>query len=128
MLRIGTMNMMLHGIESPDLTGDDSLSQDAGAVRDCYTLILANPPFKGSLNFNDAAADILRMVGYKPTAKPRAATVTKDGKKKPPGGTTHQKIRAELVDGHKLDAVIDVPSGVFKPYAGASPASSMARG
>ena len=157
MLRIGAMNMMLHGIESPNLIGEDSLSQDAAGIREQYTLILANPPFKGSLNFGDAAADVLRMVGYKKTKQTKkVAKPTENGKKKkPPGGKTellflalflaqlksggrcacivpdgvlfgsssrHQKIRQEIVDGHKLEAVIDMPSGVFKPYAGVSTA------
>jgi type I restriction enzyme M protein len=134
MLRIGAMNMMLHGIESPDLHGEDSLSQDADAVRDRYTLILANPPFKGSLNYDETAKDLLQMCKTKKTEllflalflaqlKPggRCAAIVPDGVLFG-SSKAHQQIREQLVDGQKLDAVIDMPSGVFKPYAGVSTA------
>lgn len=134
MLRIGAMNMMLHGIESPNLTGEDSLSEDDSSVRDCYTLILANPPFKGSLNYDETAKDLLQMCKTKKTellflalflaqlkAGGRCAAIVPDGVLFG-SSKAHQKIRAEIVDGHKLDAVIDMPSGVFKPYAGVSTA------
>ncbi len=134
MLRIGAMNMMLHGIESPNLTGEDSLSEDDAGVRDCYTLILANPPFKGSLNYDETAKDLLQTCKTKKTellfialflaqlkAGGRCAAIVPDGVLFG-SSNAHQAIRAELVDGHKLDAVIDMPSGVFKPYAGVSTA------
>ena len=134
MLRIGAMNLMLHGIESPNLTGEDSLSEDDSDVRDQYTLILANPPFKGSLNYDETAKDLLQLCKTKKTellfialflsqlkAGGRCAAIVPDGVLFG-SSKAHQKIRAELVDRHKLDAVIDMPSGVFKPYAGVSTA------
>ena len=67
MLRIGVMNMMLHGVENPDITSFDSLSQDADANREKYTLVLANPPFKGSLNQDETAKDLLQVAKTKKT-------------------------------------------------------------
>ena len=126
MLRIGAMNMMLHGIESPNLTGEDSLSQDADAVRDKYTMILANPPFKGSLNYDETAKDLLQTCKTKKTellflalflaqlkAGGRCAVIVPDGVLFG-SSKAHKQIREQLVDGHKLDAVIDMPSGVFQ--------------
>ena len=134
MLRIGAMNMMLHGIELPNLGGDDSLSQDADAVRERYSLILANPPFKGSLNYDETAKDLLQMCKTKKTellflalflaqlkSGGRCAAIVPDGVLFG-SSNAHKKIRKEIVDGHKLEAVIDMPSGVFKPYAGVSTA------
>lgn len=134
MLRIGAMNLMLHGIEHPQLKGDDSLSQDADSVRDRYTLILANPPFKGSLNYDDAAKDILKVTKTKKTELLFLALMLKQLK---PGGrcacivpdgvlfgssNAHLAVRKAIVDEHRLEAIIDMPSGVFKPYAGVSTA------
>lgn len=135
MLRIGAMNMMLHGIEHPDIQRLDSLSQDDGGhVRDQYTLILANPPFKGSLDHGAVAKDLLQMTKTKKTEllflalflaqlKPggRCACIVPDGVLFG-SSSGHQQIRQTLVDGHKLDGVISMPSGVFKPYAGVSTA------
>lgn len=135
MLRIGAMNMMLHGVESPDIRRIDALSQDdGGELRDRYTLILANPPFKGSLDHAAVAKDLLQMTKTKKTEllflalflaqlKPggRCACIVPDGVLFG-SSTAHQQIRQTLVDGHKLDGVISMPSGVFKPYAGVSTA------
>jgi len=134
MLRIGVMNMMLHGIENPDITSFDSLSQDAAHVRDRFTLVLANPPFKGSLNYDETAKDLLQVAKTKKTEllflalflaqlKPggRCACIVPDGVLFG-SSTAHRDIRRELVDGQKLDGVISMPSGVFKPYAGVSTA------
>lgn len=135
MLRIGAMNMMLHGVEQPDIQRIDSLSQDDGGhLRDQYTLILANPPFKGSLDHAAVARDLLQMTKTKKTEllfvalflaqlKPggRCACIVPDGVLFG-SSTAHQQIRKSLVDGHKLDGVISMPSGVFKPYAGVSTA------
>ena len=121
--------MMLHGIESPDLTGEESLSEDDSAARDRYTLILAHPPFKGSLNYDETAKDLLQMCKTKKTellfpalflaqlkAGGRCAAIVPDGVLFG-SSKSHQQIRQQLVDGQKLEAVIDMPSGVFKPYA-----------
>ena len=135
MLRIGAMNMMLHGVEQPDIQRIDSLSQDAGGhLRDQFTLILANPPFKGSLDHDAVAKDLLQMSKTKKTEllflalflaqlKPggRCACIVPDGVLFG-SSNAHQQIRQTLVDGHKLDGVISMPSGVFKPYAGVSTA------
>jgi type I restriction enzyme M protein len=137
MLRIGVMNMLLHGIESPQITSHDSLSQDAAHIRERFTLVLANPPFKGSLNHDETAKDLLQIAKTKKTEllfltlflaqlKPggRCACIVPDGVLFG-SSTAHQDIRRELVDGQKLDGVISMPSGVFKPYAGVSTAVLM---
>lgn len=134
MLRIGSMNMLLHGIESPDIRYRDSLSEGAAGDADKYTLILANPPFAGSLDYEATAKDLQRIVKTKKTEllflalflkllKPggRAAVIVPDGvlfgSEK-----AHKELRRILVEDQKLDAVVKLPSGVFKPYAGVSTA------
>lgn len=134
MLRIGSMNMLLHGIESPDIRYRDSLSQGAAGDSGRYSLILANPPFAGSLDYESTAKDLLTMARTKKTEllflalflrllEPggRAAVIVPDGVL---FGSTkaHKSLRKELVEGQKLDAVVKLPSGVFKPYAGVSTA------
>lgn len=134
MLRIGSMNMLMHGIESPDIRYRDSLSEGAAADAEKYTLILANPPFAGSLDYESTAKDLQRTVKTKKTEllflalflkllKPggRAAVIVPDGVLF--GSTTaHKALRKALVEDQKLDAVIKLPSGVFRPYAGVSTA------
>jgi type I restriction enzyme M protein len=134
MLRIGSMNMLLHGIENPDIRYRDSLSQDHISEDEKYTLVLANPPFAGSLDYENTAKDLLRVVKTKKTEllflalfirllKPggRAAVIV-------PGGvlfgstTAHKAVRKTLVEDQKLEAVISLPGGVFRPYAGVSTA------
>lgn len=134
MLRIGSMNMLLHGIENPDIRYRDSLAESAAGESEKYSLILANPPFAGSLDYEETAADLLRVVKTKKTEllflalflrllKPggRAAVVVPDGVL---FGSTkaHKELRRMLVEDHKLDGVVKLPSGVFKPYAGVSTA------
>ncbi len=134
MLRIGAMNMMLHGIDNPDIKGIDSLSQDADAYRERYTLVLANPPFKGSLNYDEVAKDLLQVVRTKKTellflalflaqlkTGGRCACIVPDGVLFG-SSTAHKAVRRVLVDEQKLEGVISMPSGVFKPYAGVSTA------
>lgn len=134
MLRIGAMNMTLHGIENPMIEYRDSLSEDHAAHRDAYTLILANPPFKGSLDYDSTAKDLLQVAKTKKTellfislflqqlkAGGRCAAIVPDGVLFG-SSTAHQDIRRTLVEEQKLDAVISMPSGVFKPYAGVSTA------
>lgn len=129
MLRLGAMNMMLHGVENPQISYLDSLSQD-NEEADKYTLVLANPPFKGSLDYNSTSNDLLATVKTKKTEllflslflrtlKPggRAAVIVPDGVLFG-SSKAHKGIRQEIVENHKLDAVISMPSGVFKPYAG----------
>ena len=167
MLRIGAMNMLLHGIENPSVHYRDSL-QDQGDdnISEAFNLILANPPFKGSVDFDIVAPDLLRALGKNPAAKKSKPVfkteIDEDGnevqveqKKKGPteksellflalilrmlkvggraavivpdgvlfGSTkSHKSIREKIVNEQKLEAVISLPSGVFKPYAGVSTA------
>ena len=133
MLRLGAMNMMLHGVENPQISYLDSLSQD-NEEADKYTLVLANPPFKGSLDYDSTSGDLLATIKTKKTEllflalflrtlKPggRAAVIVPDGVLFG-SSKAHKGIRQEIVEHHKLDAVISMPSGVFKPYAGVSTA------
>jgi type I restriction enzyme M protein len=167
MLRIGAMNMLLHGIENPSVLYRDSLQDQGDAnISEAYNLMLANPPFKGSVDFDIVAPDLLRALGKNPAAKKAApkykTEIDEDGieiqvavKVKGPteksellflalilrmlkvggraavivpdgvlfGSTkSHKSIREKIVNEQKLEAVISLPSGVFKPYAGVSTA------
>lgn len=134
MLRIGSMNMLLHGVENPDVRYRDSLSQDHAEDEESYTLVLANPPFAGSLDYENTAKDLLQIVKTKKTEllfvalflrllKPggRAAVIVPDGVLFG-SSKAHKELRRLLVEEQQLDAVISLPSGVFKPYAGVSTA------
>jgi type I restriction enzyme M protein len=134
MLRIGSMNMLLHGVENPDIRYRDSLAQDHAGEEEKYTLILANPPFAGSLDYENTAKDLLQIVKTKKTEllflalflrllKPggRAAVIVPDGVLFG-SSNAHKTLRQLLVEEQKLDAVISLPGGVFKPYAGVSTA------
>lgn len=133
MLRIGAMNLQLHGIENPELIGVDSLS-DANEITEKYSLILANPPFKGSLDYDSVEPSLLRVAKTKKTeliflslilrmlkTGGRAAVIVPDGVLFG-SSNAHKAIRQEIIENHKLEAVISMPSGVFKPYAGVSTA------
>ena len=133
MLRIGAMNMMTHGVDNPFIEYRDSLS-DQNTDRDKYSLILANPPFKGSLDADIVSADLLKLCKTKKTellflalfirmlkVGGRAAVIVPDGVLFG-SSKAHRDIRRELVENHRLQAVISMPSGVFKPYAGVSTA------
>lgn len=132
MLRIGAMNMTLHGVDNPDITYRDSLAEEHNADAGAYSLILANPPFAGSLDYDTTAKDLLKTVKTKKTellfialflrlmrTGGRAAVVVPDGVLFG-SSTAHKDIRRMLVEDHKLDAIIKLPSGVFRPYAGVS--------
>ncbi len=134
MLRIGSMNMMLHGVDSPEVVYRDSLSQDHAGEEEKYTLVLANPPFAGSLDYESCSKDLQQVVKTKKTEllflalflrllKPggRAAVIVPDGVLFG-SSNAHKALREMLVEKQKLDAVISLPSGVFKPYAGVSTA------
>lgn len=134
MLRIGSMNMLLHGIESPDIRYRDSLSEGASEDAEKYTLILANPPFAGSLDYESTSKDLQRVVKTKKTEllflalflkllKPggRAAVIVPDGVLFG-SSKAHKELRRVLVEDQKLDGVVKLPSGVFRPYAGVSTA------
>ncbi|TYA55703.1 class I SAM-dependent DNA methyltransferase [Formosa maritima] len=134
MLRIAAMNLQLHGMETPVLSGKDALSEANGDVEDAYTLILANPPFKGSLDYDEVESSLLQTTKTKKTellflslmlrtlkVGGRAAVIVPDGVLFG-SSNAHKSIRKELVENQKLEAVISMPSGVFKPYAGVSTA------
>lgn len=133
MLRIGAMNMMLHGVDNPNIDYRDSLAE-INKDKEQYTLVLANPPFKGSLDYDAVSNDLLKIAKTKKTEllflslfirilKPggRAAVIVPDGVLF--GSTNaHKQIRKEIIENHKLEGIISMPSGVFKPYAGVSTA------
>lgn len=135
MQRIGAMNLMLHGIESPRLTDVDALSKDNTDFDECCTLVLANPPFKGSLDESAVHPALHRMLpkakktellfialmlrGLRPGG--RAAVIVPDGVLFG-NSKNHLDLRRELLDRQRLEAVVSMPSGVFKPYAGVSTA------
>ena len=137
MLRIGSMNMLLHGVENPDIRYKDSLAQEHGGDTDRYSLVLANPPFAGALDYETTAKDLLQIVKTKKTEllfvalflkllKPggRAAVIVPDGVLFGPS-TAHKAIRKMLIEEHRLDGIVKLPSGVFRPYAGVSTAILM---
>lgn len=132
MIRIGAMNLMLHGIENPQLKDVDALSEANTTFEEKATLILANPPFKGSLDKEAVDPKITQLVDSKKTELlflglmlkglkigGRAAVIVPDGVLFG-SSNAHLQIRKEIIDKHKLQAIISMPSGVFKPYAGVS--------
>lgn len=134
MLRIGSMNMLLHGVENPDVRYRDSLAQNHAGEEEKYSLVLANPPFAGSLDYENTAKDLLSIVKTKKTEllflalflrllKPggRAAVIVPEGVLFG-SSRAHKELRRILIEDQKLDAVISLPGGVFKPYAGVSTA------
>ena len=138
MLRIGSMNMLLHGVENPDIRYRDSLAQAdlaaAGDESEGYSLVLANPPFAGSLDYESTAKDLQQVVKTKKTellflalflrllqTGGRAAVIVPDGVLFG-SSKAHRTLRRILVEEQKLDAIVSMPSGVFKPYAGVSTA------
>ncbi|MEN4953686.1 class I SAM-dependent DNA methyltransferase [Stenotrophomonas sp. TWI819] len=134
MLRVGAMNMLLHGIEQPSIENRDSLSEGHAKVAEQYSLILANPPFAGSLDYESTAKDLLQIVKTKKTEllflalflrllKPggRAAVIVPDGVLFG-SSKAHKELRRMLVEEQRLDGIVSMPSGVFRPYAGVSTA------
>lgn len=137
MLRIAAMNLMLHGVDDPDIHYQDTLSTGftekfPKAASEGFNVILANPPFKGQLDFEDVHASLLRQVKTKKTELlfvtlilrmlkngGRSATIVPDGVLFGSSGA-HQALRKLLIDNNQLEAVISLPSGVFRPYAGVS--------
>ena len=133
MLRIGAMNMMTHGVDRPFIEYRDSLS-DQNSDKAKYSLILANPPFKGSLDYDTVSADLLKVCKTKKTELlflalflrmlkigGRCACIVPDGVLFG-SSTAHKAIRKEIIENNRLEAIISMPSGVFKPYAGVSTA------
>lgn len=139
MLRIATMNLVMHGVAEPDVHYQDTLSQKfeerhPRGAKEAFDLILANPPFKGSLDEQDVAPDLLRIVKTKKTELlfvalilrmlklgGRCAAIVPDGVLFG-SSKAHVQLRRHLVEDNQLEAVISLPSGVFKPYAGVSTA------
>jgi type I restriction enzyme M protein len=133
MMRIASMNLQLHGTENPTLIGNSALSESNG-ISSQYSLVLANPPFKGALDYDEVESSLLAITKTKKTELlflslilrmlklgGRAAVIVPDGVLFGSSGA-HKNIRKELVDNQQLEAVISMPSGIFKPYAGVSTA------
>lgn len=131
MLRVGAMNMMTHGVDNPNIDYRDSLS-DQNTDTGRYSIILANPPFKGSLDADTVSTDLLKVCKTKKTellflalflrmlkVGGRCACIVPDGVLFG-SSTAHKAIRKEIIENNRLEAVISMPSGVFKPYAGVS--------
>ncbi|WP_085298905.1 type I restriction-modification system subunit M [Cognaticolwellia mytili] len=139
MLRVAAMNLVMHGIKQPDIHYQDTLSQHfsenfPNEAKGGMQIILANPPFKGSLDEEDVCPELLRKVKTKKTellfvaliermlqVGGRSATIVPDGVLFG-SSNAHVQLRQLLVDNNQLEAVISLPSGVFKPYAGVSTA------
>jgi type I restriction enzyme M protein len=134
MLRIGSMNMLLHGVENPDIRYRDSLAPADQLDEEKYSLLLANPPFAGSLDYESIAKDLQQVVKTKKTellflalflrllrTGGRASVIVPDGVLFG-SSKAHKALRKNLVEEQQLDAIISMPSGVFKPYAGVSTA------
>ena len=134
MLRIGAMNMMTHGVDNPFIEYRDSLS-DQNPDKDKYSLILANPPFKGSLDYDIVSTDLLKLCKTKKTellflalflrmlkVGGRCACIVPDGVLFG-SSTAHKAIRKEIIENNRLEAVISMPSGVFKPMRAFLPLS-----
>ncbi len=134
MLRIGNMNMLLHGVENPNINYRDSLSQDFPIEEEKYSLILANPPFAGSIDVDNVSKKLLSIVSTKNTEllflslflkllKPggRASIIVPEGVLFK-SNESNKKLRKILIEEHKLEAIIRLPSGTFKPYTGVTTA------
>lgn len=134
MIRIGSMNLILHGIDNPRLKDIDALSEANGSFKEQATIIIANPPFKGSLDREAVDPKIINIVDSPKTellflglilkglkVGGRAAVIVPDGVLFG-SSKAHQQIRTQIIDKHRLQGVISMPSGVFKPYAGVSTA------
>ena len=139
MLRIAAMNLYMHGVEDPDIHYQDTLAQSfadrfPSKEKNAFDVVLANPPFKGALDEDTINPPILRMVKTRKTellfvaqilrmlkTGGRSATIVPQGVLFGSSGA-HQALRQLLVDDNQLEAVINLPSGVFKPYAGVATA------
>ena len=134
MLRISTMNLMLHGADMPDVRYLDSIS-DKNKDANKYDIVLANPPFTGSVDVEDADKSLYSTVGSKQTELlfvalflrmlkkgGRCACIVPNGVLFRSNAKAYGQLRRELVENQKLEAIIYLPSGVFKPYTGVSTA------
>ena len=134
MLRISAMNLMLHGVDMPDVRYLDSISKN-NTVRGRYDCILANPPFTGSVDAEDIDNSLKAIVDSKQTELlfvalflrmlklgGRCACIVPNGVLFRTNSKAYAQLRKEFVDNQKLEAIIYMPSGVFKPYSGVSTA------
>lgn len=139
MLRIAAMNLMLHGVENPDIHYQDTLSKNfpdrfRHQAESGFDVILANPPFKGTLDEEDVHPSLLKKVKTKKTellfialilrmlkSGGRSATIVPDGVLFG-SSKAHVALRQYLIEENQLEAVISLPTGVFKPYASVSTA------
>ena len=132
MLRIGSMNMALHGVENPTIENRDSLTYDHSADLGKFSLVLANPPFSGSLDFDAASRDLLAMARTRKTevlflalfgrllkTGGRAAVIVPNGILES-DGAVFKKVRKQLLEENTVEAIIQLPHWVFKPYASVS--------
>ena len=131
MLRIGSMNLMLHGIESPQFFYTDTLSKAFSDERD-YDVILMNPPFKGAIDKGDVSPTLpgdttktellfVHLILRALDMGGRCAVIVPDGVLFG-SSRAHVALRQRLIEENRLDGVVSMPSGVFKPYAGVSTA------
>jgi type I restriction enzyme M protein len=131
MVRIAVMNLMMHGITNPKITGEDTLSKRYNE-NGVYDLILANPPFKGSINESEKSDELtistsktellfLELMYNSLSVGGRCAVIVPEGVLFG-NSNAHKSIKKLLLEKCRLDAVISMPSGIFKPYAGVSTA------
>ncbi len=131
-LRIGSMNLMLHGIESPQFYYMDSLSKSFDDERE-YDVILMNPPFKGAVDKGGVHPTLpadttksellfLHLILRALDMGGRAAVIVPDGVLFG-SSRAHVEVRRRIIEENRLDGVVSMPSGVFKPYAGVSTAA-----
>jgi type I restriction enzyme M protein len=131
MVRIAVMNLMMHGITNPKISGEDTLSKRYDE-KGIYDLIVANPPFKGSINESEKSDDLtistsktellfLELMYNSLSVGGRCAVIVPDGVLFG-NSKAHRSIRKLLLEKCRLDALISMPSGIFKPYAGVSTA------
>jgi len=139
MLRIAAMNLMLHGIDAPDIHYQDSLGTNfherfPQQSEDCFDVILANPPFKGTIDEDDLDPTLTGQVKTKKTELlfislmlrmlklgGRCATIVPDGVLFG-SSKAHLALRKRLIEENQLEGIVSLPAGVFKPYAGVSTA------
>ncbi|MCI1719818.1 MAG: type I restriction-modification system subunit M [Bacteroidales bacterium] len=133
MLRIGAMNLMLHGVENPNIAWRDSVSSD-NTDSELYSLVLANPPFSGTVDSPSISKSLLTIANTKKTellflslfirslqVGGRCASIVPDGVLFG-NSNAHKSIRKEIVENQHLKAIISMPAGVFQPYSGVSTA------
>ena len=131
MLRIGSMNLILHGIESPQFFYMDTLSKSFTDERE-YDVILMNPPFKGAVDKGDVSPSLpgdttktellfVHLILRALDMGGRCAVIVPDGVLFG-SSKAHVALRKKIIEDNRLDGVVSMPSGVFKPYAGVSTA------